>query len=147
MADFKELEERILAFWGDNNVFEKSMEQRKGSTPFVFFEGPPTANGNPGIHHVIARVFKDIISRYKTMRGYFVLRKGGWDTHGLPVEIQVEKELGFKSKKDIETYGVAAYNAKCRESVWKFKGEWERFTRRIAYWLDLQNPYVTYENP
>ncbi len=147
MSDFKELEERILAFWEDNDVFQKSMEQRKGSTPFVFFEGPPTANGNPGIHHVIARVFKDIISRYKTMRGHFVLRKGGWDTHGLPVEIQVEKELGFKSKKDIEAYGVAAYNAKCRQSVWKFKGEWERFTRRIAYWLDLQHPYITYENP
>jgi isoleucyl-tRNA synthetase len=147
MADFKELEERILAFWEDNDVFRKSMQQREGRKPFVFFEGPPTANGNPGIHHVIARVFKDIVSRYKTMRGHYVLRKGGWDTHGLPVEIQVEKELGFKSKKDIEAFGVAAYNAKCRESVWKFKGAWEAFTKRIAYWVDLQNPYVTYENP
>jgi isoleucyl-tRNA synthetase len=147
MADFKELEERILAFWDEHDVFRKSMQQRVGRKPFVFFEGPPTANGNPGIHHVIARVFKDIVSRYKTMRGHYVLRKGGWDTHGLPVEIQVEKELGFKSKKDIEAFGVAAYNKKCRESVWKFKGEWERFTRRIAYWLDLQDPYITYENP
>ncbi len=137
----------MLAFWEDNDVFRKSMHQHEGRKPFVFFEGPPTANGNPGIHHVIARVFKDLISRYKTMRGHFVLRKGGWDTHGLPVEIQVEKELGFKSKKDIEAYGIAAYNAKCRQSVWKFKEEWERFTRRIGYWVDLQNPYVTYENP
>ncbi|MCC6405259.1 MAG: class I tRNA ligase family protein [Candidatus Yanofskybacteria bacterium] len=147
MAEFKELEERIQKFWEDNDVFRKSMRQREGGTPFVFYEGPPTANGNPGIHHVIARIFKDIFNRYQTMRGRYVLRKGGWDTHGLPVEIQVEKELGFKSKKDIEAYGIAPYNAKCRESVWKFKSEWDRFTRRIGYWVDLQDPYITYENP
>ncbi|MCC6934438.1 MAG: class I tRNA ligase family protein [Candidatus Yanofskybacteria bacterium] len=147
MAEFKELEERIQKFWEDNDVFRKSMRQREGAEPFVFYEGPPTANGNPGIHHVIARIFKDIFNRYQTMRGRYVLRKGGWDTHGLPVEIQVEKELGFKSKKDIEAFGIAPYNAKCRESVWKFKSEWDRFTRRIGYWVDLQNPYITYENP
>lgn len=142
----KELEERILQFWDDQDIFRKSVKQREGSKPFVFFEGPPTANGSPGIHHFIGRVFKDVVNRYQTMRGRYVVRKGGWDTHGLPVELQVEKELGFKSKKDIEAYGIAAFNRKCRESVWKYKSEWDRFTRRSGYWVDLQDPYVTYEN-
>lgn len=146
MFDFKQLEERVLAFWDENDIFKKSVEQRRGNKPFVFFEGPPTANGSPGIHHFVGRIFKDIFNRYQAMRGRYVLRKGGWDTHGLPVELGVEKELGFKSKKDIEAYGIAAYNAKCRESVWKYKSEWEQFTRRIGYWVDLDDPYVTYES-
>jgi isoleucyl-tRNA synthetase len=146
MSDFKQLEERILKFWDDQDVFRKSTAQREGAKPFVFYEGPPTANGSPGIHHLIGRAFKDLFNRYQTMRGRFVLRKGGWDTHGLPVELGVEKALGFKSKKDIETYGIAAYNRKCRESVWQYKSEWERFTRRIGYWVDLDNAYVTYES-
>ena len=146
MFDFKEIEERILKFWEDEDVFRKSIEQRRGAKPFVFFEGPPTANGSPGIHHFIGRAFKDLFNRYQTMRGRYVLRKGGWDTHGLPVEIGVEKALGFKSKKDIEQYGIAAYNRKCRESVWKYKDEWERFTHRMGYWVDMEHPYITYEN-
>ncbi|MCI0619635.1 class I tRNA ligase family protein [Candidatus Wolfebacteria bacterium] len=140
-----EREERILAFWQENNIFEKSLAKPSPKGEFVFYEGPPTANGRPGIHHVEARAFKDIIPRYKTMCGYHVRRKGGWDTHGLPVELEVEKELGFKTKKDIETYGIAAFNQKCRESVWKYKEEWERFTTRIGYWLDLEHSYITYE--
>jgi isoleucyl-tRNA synthetase len=147
MADFREREERILKFWEDHHIFQKSMEQRRGAKPFVFFEGPPTANAAPAIHHFIGRVFKDAIPRYQTMRGRYVLRKGGWDTHGLPVELQVEKALGFKNKKDIEAYGIAAFNRQCRESVWQNKEEWTRFTRRIGYWTDLDDPYVTYETP
>jgi len=144
------VEERTLRFWKEHNVFEKSLEKCQVSgvrcQEFVFYEGPPTANGRPGIHHVLARAFKDVVLRYKTMRRFFVPRKGGWDTHGLPVELEVEKELGFKSKKDIETFGIAAFNKKCKESVWKYKDEWERLTERMGYWLDLKNPYITYEN-
>ncbi len=147
MFDFKELEDRILKFWDANDVFQKSMDQRKGAKPFVFYEGPPTANAAPAIHHFIGRAFKDVIPRYQTMRGRFVARKGGWDTHGLPVELQVEKALGFKSKKDVEAYGIARFNAECRKSVWQHKEEWEQFTRRTGYWVDLSNPYITYENP
>ena len=112
---------------------------------FIFYEGPPTANGRPGVHHILSRAFKDVIPRYKTMQGFYVPRKGGWDTHGLPVEIQVEKQLGLKSKKEIEQYGVAEFNKKCRESVWEFKDEWERMTKRMGFWLDLKDPYITYE--
>ena len=116
-----EREERILAFWKDKSIFEKSLTKNSDSgKEFVFYEGPPTANGRPGIHHVEARSFKDAIPRYKTMRGFNVRRKGGWDTHGLPVELQVEKQLGLKSKKEIETYGIAAFNEDCRESVWTY---------------------------
>ncbi len=140
-------EEKILEFWKKNKIFEKSLENRKsGRRPFVFYEGPPTANGKPGIHHVLTRSFKDIILRYKTMQGYYVPRKGGWDTHGLPVEIQVEKELGLKSKKDIEAYGIAAFNKKCRESVWHYKDEWEKLTKRMGFWLDMEHSYITYES-
>jgi isoleucyl-tRNA synthetase len=139
-------EEVILQFWKDNQIFEKTLAKESTQGDFVFFEGPPTANGRPGIHHVGARSFKDIIPRYKTMRGFNVKRKAGWDTHGLPVELQVEKALGLKSKKEIEVYGVAAYNKKCKESVWEYKHEWEALTDRMGYWLDMQNPYVTYEN-
>ncbi|MBI4095170.1 MAG: class I tRNA ligase family protein [Candidatus Liptonbacteria bacterium] len=140
-------EEQILKFWKTHRIFEKTiaLRQAQGKKHFVFFEGPPTANGRPGIHHVLARSFKDIILRYKTMRGFFVPRRGGWDTHGLPVEIEVEKALGLTSKKDIEKYGIAEFNQKCRESVWKYKDEWEKLTERMGFWLDLKNPYVTYE--
>lgn len=139
-------EERILEFWRANNIFNKSVEGRKGGKEFVFYEGPPTANGKPGIHHLEARAFKDAIPRYKTMRGFHVRRKGGWDTHGLPVELQVEKALGLNSKKAIEEYGIAKFNEKCKESVWEYTDLWEKFTDRIGYWVDQENPYVTYDN-
>ncbi|MFY9457854.1 MAG: isoleucine--tRNA ligase [Candidatus Spechtbacterales bacterium] len=138
-------EERILKFWKSIRAFEKSVSRRPKGRQFVFYEGPPTANGKPGIHHVLSRAYKDIICRYKTMRGYRVERKAGWDTHGLPVEIEVEKELGLKNKKDIETYGIAKFNEKCRQSVWRYKQEWDSLTERIAFWLDLKGPYITYD--
>ncbi|NBV42679.1 hypothetical protein EBR96_07930 [bacterium] len=139
-------EESILQFWAENNVFEKTLTKDAPAREYHFFEGPPTANGRPGIHHVAARSFKDIIPRYKTMRGFRVHRKAGWDTHGLPVELQVEKELGLKSKKEIEQYGIEAFNKKCQESVWTYKDEWEALTTRMGYWLDMDHPYVTYTN-
>ena len=145
-------EEKVLKFWEEHHIFEKTLARHKPKSQrakepksFVFYEGPPTANGRPGIHHILARAFKDLIPRYKTMRGYYVPRKGGWDTHGLPVEIEVEKELGLKSKKDIEKFGIAEFNRRCKESVWKYKDEWERLTRRMGFWLDLKDPYITYE--
>jgi len=144
--NFPELEKRILNFWRENKTFGKSIENRKNAEDFVFYEGPPTANGKPGIHHVLARTYKDIICRYKTMRGFRVLRKAGWDTHGLPVELEVEKKLGLKNKKDIEKYGIAEFNKKCKESVWQYKDEWEKLTERIGFWLDMEHPYITYEN-
>ena len=142
-------EEEILKFWEEHRIFEKTLAktlrqaQGKPGKRFVFYEGPPYANGLPGIHHFEARVFKDIIIRHRAMQGFAVPRKAGWDTHGLPVEIQVEKELGLKSKRDIERYGIAKFNAKCRESVLAHKEQWERFTRRIGYWLDLEHAYLT----
>ena len=139
-------EKEILEFWEKNKVFEKSVSKRKGKKHFVFFEGPPTANGVPGVHHVESRAFKDVVLRYKTMRGFFAPRRAGWDTHGLPVEVEVEKTLGLKNKKDIESYGVAAFNNKCRESVWKYKELWERLTERMGFWIDMAHPYITYEN-
>ena len=144
--DFKKVESEILHFWNKNDIFKKSLEARKIAKRFVFFEGPLTANGHPGIHHFLGRAFKDLFCRYKTMRGFFVLRKVGWDTHGLPVEIEVEKELGFKNKKDIENYGIARFNKKARESVWKYKTEGEEMTRRMGFWIDMTDPYITYEN-
>ncbi|OGN03184.1 MAG: hypothetical protein A2655_03745 [Candidatus Yanofskybacteria bacterium RIFCSPHIGHO2_01_FULL_43_42] len=156
MLDFKRIEQDTLSFWKKNKIFEKSLalrpvrqahgRQAQGKKHFVFFEGPPTANGLPHIGHFLTRVYKDVYGRYKTMRGFFVLRKAGWDTHGLPVEIEVEKELGFKNKKDIEKYGIAEFNKKAKENVWKYKAEWEEMTRRTGFWLDTDNPYVTYEN-
>ena len=143
--NFSRLEEKILRFWEKNEIFERSIKKRAGARDFVFYEGPPTANAKPGIHHALSRVFKDIICRYRTMRGFRVLRKAGWDTHGLPVELEIEKKLGLKSKKDIEKYGISKFNKKCKESVWRYKKDWERLTERIGYWLDLKNPYVTYE--
>lgn len=138
-------EEKTLQFWKDNNIFEKSLAKKSPKGEFVFYEGPPTTNGMPGIHHLEARSFKDIISRYKTMQGFHVARKGGWDTHGLPVELQVEKKLGLKSKKEIEAYGIEAFNHKCRESVSEYLDIWSSFTNRIGYWLDQENAYFTYE--
>ena len=140
-----QLEEKILDFWRKNNIFAKSLNNRKNSKIFNFFEGPPTANGHPHIGHVLGRSFKDIILRYKTMTGHLVPRKAGWDTHGLPVEIGVEKQLGLKNKKDIEKYGIAEFNQKCKESVWQYKEEWERVTDRMGFWLDMKHPYITYE--
>jgi len=143
---FPAMEEAVLDFWEKAKIFEKSMSKEAPAGNFVFFEGPPTANGIPGIHHVLARSFKDVMPRYKTMKGYSVQRKAGWDTHGLPVELQVEKQLNISGKPDIEKYGIAEFNQQCRESVWKFKDEWERLTKRTAYWVDMNNPYITYEN-
>lgn len=140
------LEERILNFWRQHQIFEKVIQRNKGKRKFIFYEGPPSSNGRPGIHHVLARIFKDIIIRYRTMLGFDAPRQAGWDTHGLPVEIAAEKDLGLKSKKDIEKYGVAAFNRKCREIVWGYQKEWEELTERIGFWLDLKNPYITYEN-
>jgi isoleucyl-tRNA synthetase len=142
-ANFPELEEEVLARWRDRDVFRESMRRREGAPQFVFYEGPPTANGRPGSHHVLARVFKDIFPRYKTMRGYHVDRKGGWDCHGLPVEIAVEQKLGFTQKSDIERYGIAEFNRQCRESVFEFLEDWTALTERIGYWVDLENPYRT----
>ncbi|MFH1864131.1 MAG: isoleucine--tRNA ligase, partial [bacterium] len=149
--DLAKNEKKILKFWKKSKIFEKSLKKglpagKASKKRFVFFEGPPTANGRPGIHHVEARAFKDIIPRYKTMRGFSVDRKAGWDTHGLPVELELEKELGFKGKEDIEKYGIARFNRKCKESVWRYKDEWERLTERIAFWIDMKDPYITYEN-
>src|SRR3989344_1168194 len=138
-------EEKILEFWKTNQIFEKTLAARKGKKKFVFYEGPPYANGKPGIHHVLARVFKDIILRYKSMKGYDVPRRAGWDTHGLPVEIAAEKALGLKSKKEIEQIGIEKLNKAAKEQVCIYKDEWENMTRIIGYWLDLEHPYVTYE--
>ena len=140
------LEEEILRFWQKNDIFHQSMISREGGPEYVFFEGPPTANGRPGVHHVLARVFKDMFPRYKSMNGFHVSRRGGWDTHGLPVEIEVEKRLGFTNKQQIEDYGIAKFNELCRESVFTYIQEWEKLTDRIGYWVDLEDAYVTYKN-
>src|SRR6266542_3524966 len=148
------IERRILTEWKESRAFEKSVKLREGATPFVFYEGPPSANGMPGIHHVIARALKDLVCRYKTMRGYQVKRKAGWDTHGLPVELGVEKELGI-TKEDIGTgkkdkYGnevtVEYYNQKCREAVLRYKDKWDELTTKMGYWVDLEHPYITFDN-
>ena len=149
-ADPKEkaaqLENRILEYWQKKNISETSISKREGKTQFVFFEGPPTANGMPGIHHVIARTLKDTVCRYKTMKGFQVKRKAGWDTHGLPVEIEVEKELGLSDKKEIEEYGLEKFNTKCKHSVFSYEKEWREMTRKMGYWVDLEHPYITLEN-
>jgi len=139
-------EEAILAFWEKERIFEKSLAKKSPKGDFVFYEGPPTANGQPGVHHLESRSFKDAIPRYKTMRGYRVNRRAGWDTHGLPVELQVEKELGFTGKPDIEKYGIAAFNKKCRESVFTYINEWARFTKRIGYWVEEKKAYFTFDS-
>jgi isoleucyl-tRNA synthetase len=143
---FPELEERVLARWRDTDVFARSLANREGAEVWSFYEGPPTANGRPGSHHVLARVFKDVYPRYKTMCGYRVPRKAGWDCHGLPVELEVEKQLGISSKQEIEELGIAEFNARCRASVFEYVEEWNRLTERIGFWIDLDDPYVTLED-
>ena len=145
-SSVKEAEAKVSDYWNDINMLEKTLEKGKDDPSFVFYEGPPTANGNPGIHHVIARTLKDSVCRYKTMNGYQVKRKAGWDTHGLPVEIQVEKELGLSDKQQIEAYGLDKFNKKCRESVFTFEKQWRDMTERMAYEIDLDNPYITLDN-
>ncbi len=145
-ANFPRIEQDILRFWKEQGISDKSIEARRGNQHYVFYEGPPTANGSPGIHHVLSRLFKDIICRYKTMKGYHVPRKAGWDTHGLPVELEVESSLGFSNKAQIEQYGVAQFNQKCRESVFNYIKEWEAMTERIGHWLDMKHPYTTLDN-
>lgn len=144
--NFVEREKKILEFWNEKKIFEKSIEESKGKKSFTFYDGPPTANGTPHIGHVLTRVVKDIIPRYRTMKGYNVLRKAGWDTHGLPVELEVEKQLGISGKDQIEEYGLEPFIKKCKESVWKYKGMWEEFSGIVGYWVDMDNPYITYEN-
>ena len=141
--DLPRLEEQVLARWDEHDVFAQSLRRRADGPVWTFYEGPPTANGLPGTHHVEARVFKDVFPRYRTMKGYFVRRKGGWDCHGLPVEVEVEKELGLQSKTDIEAYGIEAFNARCRESVQRYVGAFERLTERIGFWVDTDDPYWT----
>ncbi len=143
---YPEIEENILKFWKENNIFEKSIDTRKGGDYFTFYEGPPTANGKPGLHHVMARTLKDLVCRYKTMQGYEVHRRAGWDTHGLPVEIEVEKQLGIKSKSEIPEFGVEKYNKACRDSVFTYKDMWEKMTDRMGYWINLEEAYVTCTN-
>ncbi len=139
-------EEEILRYWETHGIFERSVDERPADNPFVFFEGPPTANGRPGVHHAMSRAIKDIVCRYKTMRGHRVVRKAGWDTHGLPVEIEVEEKLGLDGKDQIEKYGIASFNAECRKSVFRYLDEWHEFTRKLGFWLDLDDPYVTCTN-
>lgn len=143
---YSDIEEGILRFWEDHNIFEKSVTTRSDARPFTFYEGPPTANGKPGLHHVMARTLKDLVCRYKTLQGYQVHRKAGWDTHGLPVEIEVEKQLGIKNKSEIKDFGVEKYNKACRESVFTYTDMWEKMTRRMGYWIRLDNAYVTCTN-
>ena len=143
--NYAQVAEEVLTFWRENNIFQQSVDQREGAPTFTFYEGPPSANGSPGIHHVMARTIKDIFCRYQTLKGYQVKRKGGWDTHGLPVELQVEKQLGI-TKEDIgDKISIEEYNQKCREAVMKFKGEWDDLTQRMGYWVDLDDPYITFE--
>ena len=143
---FVEREREVEKFWRENHIFEKSIEDRKDAPTYMFYDGPPTANGKPHIGHALTRVIKDMIPRYRTMKGYKVPRKAGWDTHGLPVEIEVEKELGINGKEQIEKYGVAPFIEKCKESVWKYKSMWEQFSDVIGFWADMDDPYVTYHN-
>ena len=144
--NFVEREKEILEFWRTHGIVEKATTEREGCEVFTFFDGPPTANGRPHIGHVETRAIKDLIPRYKTMKGYQVTRKAGWDTHGLPVELEVEKALGINGKPQIENYGIEPFIQKCKESVWKYKTEWEQMSDRVGYWADMKHPYVTYED-
>ena len=144
--NFVEREKEVIEFWTENGVFEKSIEKNEGNEEFSFYDGPPTANGKPHIGHVLTRTMKDVIPRYQTMKGKHVLRKAGWDTHGLPVELEVEKSLGMDGKQDIEKYGIEPFIAQCKQSVWKYKSEWEKMSDRVGYWVDMDNPYVTYDD-
>ena len=142
--NFVEREKETAKFWKDEQIFEKT-EEVKGPS-YVFYDGPPTANGKPHIGHVLTRVIKDMIPRYRTMKGYYVPRKAGWDTHGLPVELEVEKEIGIDGKEQIEEYGLEPFITKCKENVWKYKSMWEDFSGTVGFWADMDNPYVTYHN-
>ncbi len=144
--NFVEREKKVQQYWKENDTFRKSMEQREGCPTYTFYDGPPTANGKPHIGHVLTRVIKDMIPRYRTMKGYMVPRKAGWDTHGLPVELEVERELGLDGKEQIEEYGLAPFIEKCKESVWKYKGMWEDFSGTVGFWADMDDPYVTYHD-
>ena len=144
--NFVDREKEVLRFWKENRIFEKSLKFREGAETFTFYDGPPTANGKPHVGHIITRTMKDLIPRYKSMKGYDVLRKAGWDTHGLPVELEVEKLLGINGKPEIESYGVEPFIQKCKESVWKYKHEWEEMSDRLGFWADMEDPYVTYHN-
>ena len=145
-VNFPQLEKDILSFWKEHSIFDKSVKARESKQHYVFYEGPPTANGSPGVHHVLSRLFKDVVCRYKAMKGYYVPRKAGWDTHGLPVELEVESALGFSNKTQIEKYGIAQFNQKCRESVFSYIKEWEAMTERMGCWLDMKHPYITLDN-
>ena len=142
--NFVDREKQVEKFWKENHIFEKSMEDRKDDPTYMFYDGPPTANGKPHIGHVLTRVIKDMIPRYRTMKGYMVPRKAGWDTHGLPVELEVEKKLGLDGKEQIEEYGMEPFIKQCKESVWKYKGMWEDFSSTVGFWADMEHPYVTY---
>ena len=144
--NFVEREKETAKFWKDNDIFRKSIKQREGCPTYMFFDGPPTANGKPHIGHVLTRVIKDMIPRYHTMKGELVPRKAGWDTHGLPVEIEVEKIIGIEGKEAIEEYGVEPFIEKCKESVWKYEGMWREFSDIVGFWADMDNPYVTYHD-
>ena len=144
--NFVDREKEVEKFWKDNKIFEKSMDSRKEGETYTFYDGPPTANGKPHIGHVLTRVIKDMIPRYRTMKGYMVPRKAGWDTHGLPVELEVEKKLGLDGKEQIEEYGMEPFIQQCKESVWKYKGMWEDFSSTVGFWADMEHPYVTYDN-
>ena len=144
--NFVEREKEIIKFWEDNKIFEQSVSKNEGGEEFSFYDGPPTANGKPHIGHILTRVMKDIIPRYQTMKGKHVLRKAGWDTHGLPVELEVEKSLGIDGKQQIESYGIEPFIKQCKQSVWKYKSEWEKMSSRVGYWVDMEHPYVTYDD-
>jgi isoleucyl-tRNA synthetase len=141
-----QLADEILTYWEKENIFERSITEREGATPFVFFEGPPSANGMPGIHHVMARTIKDIFCRYQTLKGKQVHRKAGWDTHGLPIELSVEKTLGIKKEDIGKTISVEDYNKACRKEVMKYTDLWEKLTKEMGYWVDMKDPYITYDN-
>ncbi|WP_287416949.1 class I tRNA ligase family protein, partial [Oceanithermus sp.] len=140
---FPKLEEAVLEFWRTHRIVEKSFAANEGAEQYTFYEGPPTANGRPGVHHAQARSYKDLFPRFKLMQGYHVPRKAGWDTHGLPVELEVEKKLGLGHKREIEAYGIDRFNEACRASVFEYEGEWRKFTERIAFWVDLDDAYRT----
>ena len=144
--NFVQREREILKFWKENDIAKKCIDIREGCDTFTFYDGPPTSNGKPHIGHVLTRVIKDMLPRYQSMKGKKILRKAGWDTHGLPVELEVEKKLGLDGKEQIEKYGIEPFIKECRESVWKYKGMWEEFSDVVGFWADMDNPYITYEN-
>ena len=144
--NFVEREKQVVEYWNENKIFEESMKATEGNEEFSFYDGPPTANGKPHIGHILTRVMKDIVPRYKTMKGNHVLRKAGWDTHGLPVELEVEKKLGLESKTGIERYGIEPFIKQCKQSVWQYTSEWKTMSDRVGYWCDMDNPYVTYHD-